>query len=920
MTKDTAGDIFPSLEKYGQPENGTKGNDLGNSEKNMEENKKSKAYDPKAVEDRLYQTWLEKKYFHGDENGTRPTYAIVIPPPNVTDILHLGHGLNNTIQDILMRVHRMRGFDAVWMPGADHAGIATQVVVEKRLVKEGTTRRELGRDKFVEQTRAWAFRNKEYILGQLKRIGCSCDWERTRFTIDDGLSNAVKEVFIALYNKDLIYRGNRIVNWCPSCQTSLSDDEVEHVDQDGKLWYIKYKLKGEDTYLMVATTRPETMLGDTGLAVNPKDKRYKKYVGKTVILPILEREIPIVADSYVDMEFGTGVVKVTPAHDPNDFEIGQRHELEQINILNNDGTLNANAGKFKGLDRYDARKKLVAELETKGQLEKVDKYDLSVGTCYRCHNAVEPYLSEQWFVRMQALAKPAVEAVKKGELRFHPDYWSKTYLHWMENIRDWCISRQLWWGHRIPVYYCEDCGEVMVAADKPAKCVKCESESLRQDEDVLDTWFSSWLWPFSVFGWPEKTKMLERFYPTKVLATAPEIIFLWVARMVMAGYEFMGGLPFNDVYIHGIVRDASGTKMSKSLGNGIDPIEIIEKHGADALRISLVLATPDGQDPWITRNTFEGGRNFVNKLYQASRFVMMRLKDDQRFNTGKAPEDDLILVDRWILSRLEQTVKEVDKCVGEFRLNAAAKELYSFTWNDFCSWYIELIKPDSPEEPIREGSMKVAIYVLDNIIRLLHPFIPFVTEEINGNLGQYLTNRRETLTFGPWPEASDKFADEKLDASFASIQAVVNAVRSVRAEMNVPPGKRSDLHIRITDKKLGKLLEEYQIYFRSLAKINELHIGDKIKKPGLSASAVISGAEIFIPLEGLIDVEQERGRLQKELGGLKEQLERLSKKLANADFLKNAPKDVIEKDRARKTDIEERVEKLNNNLEQLMGW
>jgi valyl-tRNA synthetase len=887
--------------------------------KDNKTNNRAKPYDPKTVEDRMYQKWLDGNYFKGDENKDGKTYSIVIPPPNVTDILHIGHGLNNTVQDILIRKHRMDGYNAEWMPGADHAGIATQVVVERQLAKEGTTRRELGREKFVERTSEWAYKNKDYILNQLRKIGCSCDWERTRFTIDEELSNAVKEVFIHLYNKGLIYRGHRIVNWCPSCQTSLSDDEVEHVDKNGHLWYVRYKLKGSDQYLTVATTRPETMLGDTGLAVNPKDQKFKKYVGKTVILPILDREIPIIADSYVDMEFGTGVVKVTPAHDPNDFEIGQRHDLEEVNILNNDGTLNSNAGKFKNLDRYEARKKLLKELEKKGHLEKTEDYDLSVGTCYRCHNEIEPYLSEQWFVKMAVLAKPGIEAVKKGELRFFPEYWSKTYLHWMENIRDWCISRQLWWGHRIPVYYCEDCGEVMVAADKPDKCTKCESTKIIQDEDVLDTWFSSWLWPFSTFGWPQKTKMLEQFYPTNVLSTASEIIFLWVARMVMAGYEFMGGLPFNDVYIHGTVRDVNGVKMSKSLGNGIDPLEIVEKHGADALRISLVLATPDGQDPWIARNTFETGRNFINKLYQASRFVTMRI-DNQKFDTARVPNDDLILVDHWILSRLERTIETVEKEIASYRLNTAAKQLYSFTWNDFCSWYIELIKPDMPDQPIREGSLKVAIYVLDNIIRLLHPFIPFVTEQINDNLQEYLQEKRDTLAFGPWPPQIPDLKNDALENSLESIQTVVNAIRSVRAEMNVPPGKRSDLHVRITDDKIGKLLDEYQDYFRSLAKIDKLNIGKNIKKPGLSASAVISGAEIFIPLEGLINIDSEKKRLEKELGNLKSQLEKVSRKLANADFLKNAPKDVIEKDKGRRVDIEERVEKLNKNLEQLLGW
>jgi valyl-tRNA synthetase len=883
-----------------------------------QEKPKAQPYDPKEVEDKIYKRWLEAGYFQGKVSTDKEPYSIVIPPPNVTDILHLGHALNNSIQDILIRQKRMSGYEAEWLPGADHAGIATQVVVEKQLAKEGTTRRELGREKFHERTKKWAYRNKDMILNQLKRIGCSCDWERTRFTLDDSLSKAVTEVFIRLYNKDLIYRGHRIVNWCLSCQTSISDDEVEYEEKNGHLWYIKYKVKGSDQFLTVATTRPETMLGDTALAVNPKDPKYKKMVGKTVILPILEREIPIVADSYVDPEFGTGVVKVTPAHDPNDFEIGRRHDLKEINILNTDGTLNAEAGKFKGLDRYEARKQLLKELEKKGHLEKTENYNLNVGTCYRCHKEIEPYLSEQWFVRMAPLAKPAIEAVKSGELKFHPEYWSKTYLHWMENIRDWCISRQLWWGHRIPVYYCE-CGEMIVAAAHPEKCPKCGGKEITQDEDVLDTWFSSWLWPFSTFGWPEKNPLLNYFYPTRVLSTASEIIFLWVARMVMAGYEFMGGLPFHDVYIHGTVRDANGIKMSKSLGNGIDPLEIVDKYGADALRMSLLLATPDGQDPWIAKNTFEGGRNFVNKLYQVSRFVQMRV-GDKKFDISRIPENDLILVDRWILGRLERTIESVDKNFAEFRLSAASKALYSFTWNDYCSWYIELIKPDMPDQPIRETSLHVALYVLDKILKLLHPFVPFVTESINENLLSILPNNETTLTFGPWPKSSGKFKDDKLESSLESIQVVVNAVRSVRAEMNVPPGKKSDLHVRVKEKALAGLLNDYQEYFRSLAKIDKLIIGEKIKKPPLSVSTVISGAEIFIPLEGLINVEAERKRLEKELGNLKEQLEKLSKKLANEDFLKNAPEDVVDREKARKADFEERVEKLNGNLEQLMGW
>ncbi len=664
------------------------------SKQNENKEIKSGAYQASEIEPKIYQDWLDNNYFTADNKSKKNPYSLVIPPPNVTSVLHLGHALNNTIQDILIRKHRMQGYETTWIPGVDHTGIATQVIVEKQLIQEGSTRREIGREKFVERTQNWAELNKGKILHQLEKMGCSCDWSRTAYTLDDGLTSAVEQVFKHLYEKGYIYRGHRIVNWCISCQTSLSDDEVEHEDSKSHLWYIKYKLKGSDDYLTVATTRPETMLGDTALAVSPKDSRFKKYVGKKVILPILEREIPIVADSYVDPEFGTGVVKVTPAHDPNDFEIGRRHDLEEINILNIDGTINENGGKFKGLKRYDCRKQLVKELEEKGHLDKIEDYDLSAGTCYRCHNIVEPYLSDQWFVKMSELAKPAIDAVKNGEIKFHPDYWSKTYLHWMENIRDWCISRQLWWGHRIPVWYAED-GTMFISVGRPTaeQCKGYDPESLVQDEDVLDTWFSSWLWPFSTLGWPNNEEDLKAFYPTKVLSTGSEIIFLWVARMVMAGYEFVGGLPFTDVYIHGTVRDANGVKMSKSLGNGIDPLEIIDKYGADALRISMVLSTPDGQDPWLSKNTFEVGRNFINKLHQVSRFVMMRI-GDKKPDLNSVNADDLVIFDRWILSRLQRAVESVNKSMDEYRLSTASKTVYNFVWNDFCSWYVELMKPD----------------------------------------------------------------------------------------------------------------------------------------------------------------------------------------------------------------------------------
>ncbi len=888
---------------------------MSNSDDSTE--KKSKAYNPAEIETAMYDSWIKAGYFHGNPRSTKPSYSIVIPPPNVTDVLHLGHALNNSIQDILMRKHRMSGFEAEWLPGADHAGIATQVIVERQLVKEGTTRREIGREKFLERTRTWAFGNKEKILGQLRRMGCSCDWERTRFTLDDGLSQAVAEVFKHLYEKGWIYRGHRIVNWCPSCKTSLSDDEVEHEDFDSNLWYIRYKVKGADEYLTVATTRPETMLGDTALAVSPKDPRYKKYVGKTAILPILERELRIVADNYVDPAFGTGVVKVTPAHDPNDFEIGKRHDLEEINILNEDGTLNENADRYKGLDRFDARKRLLDDLTKRSHIEKIEKYSHAVGTCYRCHNMIEPYLSHQWFVKMDELAKPAIEAVQTGKLRFHPEYWTKTYLHWMENIRDWCISRQLWWGHRIPIWYAED-GTMFVSYHRPTadQCPGYDPATLVQDDDVLDTWFSSWLWPFSTFGWPEKTPELQKFYPTKVLVTASEIIFLWVARMAMAGYEFMGDCPFTDVYIHGTVRDANGIKMSKSLGNGIDPLEVIEKHGADALRMSLVLATPDGQDPWLARNAFEGGRNFVNKLYQVSRFVMMRL-DGRPPVLDTIDRSDLVIFDRWILSRLENTIESVDKAFAEYRLSAAAKTVYNFVWDDYCSWYIELIKPDQPGQAIRANSLNVATYVLHQILRLLHPFVPFVTEEI---LHQLAGNKTRTLTFGPWPQLDVSFRDDQLEASLKQIQDVVTAVRSIRSELNVPPGKKSDLYVKVDDAALATLLKDHIEYFRSLARVEQLICGTDVKKPPLSASAVISGAELYVPLAGLIDLEAEKARLQKGLDELRGLLEKVSRKLANADFRSNAPKDVVDKEQAKKEDYQQRIEKLNRNLEQIMGW
>jgi valyl-tRNA synthetase len=884
-----------------------------------------KHYDPKLTEDKWYQFWLDKGFFHAEPKTTKKTFSVVIPPPNVTDVLHLGHALNNTLQDILIRWKRMQGYEAEWLPGTDHAGIATQVILEKNLAKQGTSKEKLGRDKFVQLAWEWKQKNGDAILNQLKRIGCSCDWDRTRFTLDQGLSQAVLEVFVHLYNKGLIYRGKRIINWCPRCQTSISDDETEREDKEGSLWYIRYKLKGSDDYITVATTRPETMLGDTAVAVNPNDKRLKKLVGKSAILPILDREIKIVADDFVDPEFGTGMVKVTPAHDPNDFEIGRRHNLEQINVMNPDGSMNENAGKFAGMDRYACREALVAELKKKKLLEKIEPYNVPVALCYRCDTEIEPYLSEQWFVKMEPLAQPAIQAVKTGKVKFYPERWTKTYMHWMENIRDWCISRQLWWGHRIPVWYCQDCSEVLVSKTAPSECTKCKSNNLRQDEDVLDTWFSSWLWPFSTFGWPQKTPELERFYPTRALFTASEIIFLWVARMVMAGYEFMGKEPFSDVYIHGTVRDEHGVKMSKSLGNGIDPLEIIDEYGADALRTTMMLVTPEGQDTLIAKRTFKVGQHFANKLWNVSKFVMANLSDEF------APETEFQLdlaecklEDRWILSRLNRTIDEVTNLMTDYRFNSAVKSLYDFIWHDFCDWYVEMIKQrlSLPEgEKDKQIAQEVAHLLLNHILRLLHPFAPFVTEEIWHHLYKREGNGDHAPVLSQtWPQSRRELIDEGLEETLNRVQDVVTSIRNIRSEMNVPPAKKADVMIRVDNKNLQQTLQDNQDHILNLGKVENLRIDIKMAKPDHAASAVIRDAEIFIPLEGLIDLEQERTRLEKEISRVTQLLDKTNKKLSNEDFLKRAPQGIIQKEKSRREEYRKMVEKLNKNLEGIVGW
>jgi len=892
----------------------------------MSQSELPKQYNPKAVEDKWYSYWIRGKFFSPKLTDHKPFYSVVIPPPNITDILHLGHALNNTLQDILIRWKRMQGNEVEWLPGIDHAGIATQVVIEKNLAKVNKTRQQIGRKAFVKLAWEWKEKNGEAILNQLKKIGCSCDWDRTRFTLDEGLSQAVVEVFVHLYRKGLIYRGKYIINWCPRCLTSLSDDETVREEKEGKLWYIKYKLKGKDDYITVVTTRPETMLGDTAVAVNPKDKRYKKLIGKFAILPILDRELPIIADDYVDPEFGTGAVKVTPAHDLNDFEVGNRHNLERIVVINPDGKMSQNAGKFAGMDRYKCRKSLVAELKKKKLLEKIDPYKVPLGLCYRCNTIIEPYLSEQWFVKMKPLAEPAIQVVKNGKVKFYPEYWAKVYLNWMENIRDWCISRQLWWGHRIPVWHCLDCKETIVAKTPPEECSKCKSKNLKQEEDVLDTWFSSWLWPFSTFGWPEKTEELKGFYPTKALFTASEIIFLWVARMVMAGLEFMGEVPFYDVYIHGTVRDANGVKMSKSLGNGIDPLEIIDVYGTDALRFSMILVTPEGQDPCISFNTFEIGRNFVNKLWNAFRFIWMNLKDfkPRIGQISLLEKNTLRWEDRWILSRLNKTINVVTKQMESYRFNSATKTLYDFVWHDFCDWYIEMAKVifRLPEKEIEKVTTKnTSLFLLDNILRLLHPFIPFITEEIWQNLYSiHPEDFENSLIKASWPKPDPSLLDPEIERSMDLVQEVVTSVRNIRSEMNIPPSKKLTAYLKVEKKDIQKLLEENREHILTLGRIEKLEIGLKLKKPTSSATAVAKDFEIYILLEGLINIEQERKRLEKEITRLKELLVGVDRKLANEDFLKKAPPSIVQKEKTKKEDHQKLIEKLEKNLEGLVGW
>ncbi|RHT87930.1 valine--tRNA ligase [Butyricicoccus sp. AM27-36] len=864
-----------------------------------------KTYDPKSVEDKLYKFWVDSGFFHAEVNPDKKPYTIVIPPPNVTGQLHMGHAFDETLQDILIRTKRMQGYEALWMPGTDHAGIATQIKVEENLRKEeGLTRYDLGREEFLKRVWAWKDKFGSRIISQLKKLGTSCDWDRERFTMDEGCSKAVREVFVNLYNKGLIYKGHRIINWCPHCATALSDAEVEYETQPGKLWHIRYPLADGSGDLVVATTRPETFMGDTGVAVNPNDERYKHLIGKTCILPIMNREIPIFGDEYVDMEFGTGCVKVTPCHDPNDFEMGQRHNLEQILVFNEDATVNANGGKYEGMDRYECRKAVVKDLEEGGWLVKIEDHEHNVGTCYRCGTTVEPMTSAQWFVKMAPLAKPAMDVVNEGKTKFVPDRFSKTYLRWMENVHDWCISRQLWWGHRIPAFYCEDCGEMTVSKTDVCTCPKCGGTHIHQEEDVLDTWFSSALWPFSTLGWPDKTKELEYFYPTSTLVTGYDIIFFWVARMIFSGVEHMGETPFETVYIHGLVRDAQGRKMSKSLGNGIDPLEVIDQYGADALRFTLATGNSPGNDMRFSDERVQASRNFCNKIWNASRFIQMNLTIDK----DKAVQlpADLAIEDKWILSKFNTLVADVTRNIDQYELGLAAAKLNDFIWENFCDWYIEIAK--TRLQTGDENVQKVLCYVLSGAMQLLHPFMPFITETI----WQALPHEGPSVMVSAWPEYKDELHFAAEEAQMESLMDAVRAIRNRRAEMNVPPSKKAKVLI-LTEKK--DTFSAGAGFFPKLAYASEIELIDAVPADAAKMASVVTGdAQIYMPMGDLIDFEAERARLGKEKSKVEADIDFVMKKLNNPKFVDKAPEKVVAAEREKAEKLREHLAKLEESI------
>ena len=866
----------------------------------------AKQYDPKDVEDRIYKFWLDGKYFHAKCDPDKKPYTIVIPPPNITGQLHMGHALDNTLQDILIRYRRMQGYDALWLPGTDHASIATEAKIVEAMRKEGITKEDIGREGFLK--RAWEWKEKfgGRIIEQLKKMGSSCDWDRERFTMDEGCSKAVKEVFVNLYNKGLIYRGERIVNWCPHCLTSISDAEVEYEDQAGHFWHLRYPFKDGSGYLELATTRPETMLGDTAVAVNPNDERYKDIVGKTLILPIVHREIPVIADDYVEMDFGTGCVKITPAHDPNDFEVGLRHNLEVIDTFTDDAHIKPEWGKYAGMDRMEARKAIVEDLEKEGAIVKIEDYSHNVGVCYRCHSSIEPKVSKQWFVKMEPLAKPAIDCVKNGEVKFVPERFDKTYYHWMENIKDWCISRQLWWGHRIPAWYCDECGEVVVSKETPTVCPKCGCNHLTQDPDTLDTWFSSALWPFSTLGWPDKTPELAHYFPTSTLVTGYDIIFFWVARMIFSSVENMHERPFDTVFIHGIVRDAQGRKMSKSLGNGIDPLIVIDEYGADALRFTLATGNSPGNDMRFSDEKVGASRNFANKLWNAARFILMNLGEDE-----KAPHipDELALEDKWILSLFNKLTKEVTDNLDKFELGIAVQKLYDFIWDVFCDWYIEIskIRLNSGDEKAAQTARDMLVYIMSNTLKLLHPFMPFITEEI----WQTLPHEGESIMISEWPVYKDEYDFSVEEQEMDRIMEAVRAIRNRRAEMNVPPSKKAKYYIATAHKDT---FEKAGIFMQRLASCSEAEIGDSFEIDD-AVCIVTTDAKIYIPLGELVDFEKEIARLNKEKEKVIKDLEFIDKKLNNENFVAKAPKAVVDGQREAAQKLRDKIAMIDESIE-----
>ncbi|APH20499.1 valine--tRNA ligase [Clostridium botulinum] len=873
----------------------------------------AKTYDPKEFEERLYKNWKEKSYFTPEVDENKKPYTIVLPPPNITGKLHLGHALDDTLQDILMRTKRMQGYSTLWLPGQDHASIATEVKVENELLKEGIVKKEIGREAFLEKVWEWTDEYRNKIRNQIKKLGCSLDFTRERFTMDEQLDKAVKHFFVKLYNEGLIYQGNRITNWCPKCKTALSDAEIEYSEHEGHFWHVKYPVVGSDEYLEIATTRPETMLGDTAVAVNPKDERYAHLVGKTLMLPLVNREIPIVADDYVDMEFGTGAVKITPAHDPNDYQVGKRHNLPEINVMFDDGRINYKETRYHEMDRYEARKAIVEDLKNEGFLVKIKEHNHNVSCHDRCNTVIEPIISKQWFVKMEELAKPAIDVVKNKKVKFVPERFDKTYLNWMENIQDWCISRQLWWGHRIPVWYCKDCGEVIVVTEEPKKCPKCNSEKLQQDNDVLDTWFSSALWPFSTLGWPDKTPDLKYFYPNNTLVTGYDIIFFWVARMVFSGLYCMDDIPFDTVLIHGIVRDSEGKKMSKSLGNGVDPIEVIDEYGADALRFTLVTGNAPGNDIRYYPERVEAARNFANKIWNASRFVLMNLDKDlmDKYKDNK----NYTIADKWILSRLNTVVKEVTENIEKFELGIASQKIYDFIWGEFCDWYIELVKPVlyGEDEQSKGIAFNVLHKVLETSLQLLHPIMPFITEEIY----THLYTEYESIVISKWPEYDEILKDEKSEKDMEYIIEAIKSIRNVRTEMNVPPSRKAKLMIYLTEKEAERSFKEGEVYFQKLASASEVSFLENKETSDKNVSVVTRGAEIFIPLLELVDIEKELERLNKEKEKLEKEIDRVEKKLANEKFVSKAPESVVNEEREKGEKYKAMLKSVLESLESL---